>query len=66
MAITREEFQEWQAHPVTQTFIKRVKRDVEEMKMLAMAISEEDLKGLQGRYAVAMNILNMEYEDLHE
>jgi hypothetical protein len=66
VAITREEFQEWQSHPVTQTFIKRVKRDVEDMKMLAMSVAEEDLKGLQGRFAVAMNILNMEYEDIHD
>lgn len=66
MAITREEFQEWQANPVTKRLMQRINKDVEELKLLAMGISPEDLKELQGRYTVAARILNVEYEELFD
>jgi Trp operon repressor len=65
-AITREEFQEWQANPVTKRLMQRITKDVEELKLLAMGISPEDLKELQGRYTVAARILNVEYEELFD
>lgn len=65
-AITEQEFKEWLENPVTKQFKARIKRDVEEMKILAMDVSTEDLTNLQGRYKVAMNILNIEYEDIYE
>lgn len=66
MAITREEFQEWQANPVTKRLMQRISKDVEDLKLLAMGISPEDLKELQGRYTVAARILNVEYEELFD
>ena len=66
MAITREEFQEWQANPVTKRLMQRIAKDVEELKLLAMGISPEDLKELQGRYIVAVRILDVTYEELFD
>lgn len=65
-AITREEFQEWKANPVTKRFMARITRDVENLKELAMAVSPEDLRELQGRYVVAARILTVEYEELFD
>jgi hypothetical protein len=66
VAITREDFQEWQANPVTKRLMQRIARDVEELKLLAMGISSEDLKELQGRYIVATRILDVTYEELFD
>ena len=62
--ITEEDFASWLGNAVTKRFMHRIKSDIEELKTLSMGVSPEDLLELQGRYKVAMSILNIEYTDL--
>ena len=62
---TREEFLEWQKHPVTEQLMKQIKKDVSDMQDMLLHIGEEDLKELQGRAKAAINLINLTYEDLY-
>lgn len=65
-AVTRQEFAEWLEHPVTIQMKKQIRKDIENLKEMLLNVSEEDLAQLQGRCAAAINLVNMEYEDLYE
>lgn len=65
-AVTREDFQEWLAHPITVQLKKQISKDVENMQQMLLSCEETDLKGLQGRCIAALNLLDMVYEDLYE
>ena len=65
-AVTREEFAEWQEHPVTKQMKAQIRKDLSDMQDLMLDIAPEDLKELQGRCKAAINLVTLQYEDLYE
>jgi hypothetical protein len=66
MAVTREEFDEWQQLAVTKRLMGQIQADVDRMKDLLIYTDAEDLSEIQGRCKASLNLLNLEYKDLFE
>lgn len=66
VVITREEFDEWQKHPVTIALKAQIRKDVQLMQEMLLNVEEHDLKQLQGRCLASLNLLDVQYEDLYE
>jgi len=65
-AVTEQEFKDWLEHPVSIQLRKQMRKDLENMQMMLITCSEEDLKGIQNRCQAAISLIELEYADLYE
>jgi len=62
--VTRELFDDWASHPVTQRLMKRLLADREMMKEGLVNNAWTDEAEVKGRCRAIAVLLNLEYEDL--
>lgn len=65
MVVTKEEYQEWLQHPVTQKLHSVLKQERLGM-MEELVLNKEDEEQLRGRIKAVEGFLSSEYEDLYE
>lgn len=63
--ITKEEFEEWIKHPVTERLMGKIKSDVEYMKNILIEAGFSDIKEIQGRIKASQRLLEITYEDMY-
>jgi hypothetical protein len=62
---TREEFEEWKYHPVTQRLFSMMLEESGEMKDGLVMGSYDNEDEVKGRCKAIANLLRVEYEDLY-
>jgi hypothetical protein len=66
LLLTREEFEDWLIHPGTKALKDRIKRDVQYMQDMLVDADLDSVREIQGRCKASINLLDINYEDLHE
>ena len=64
--LQQQEFEDWLSHPGTKALKDRIRKDIQFMQDMLIDADLEDVKEIQGRCKASQNLLNIEYEDLHE